>query len=108
MKVPEGSKALAFLVVPAMVVTLAVIVVGRRVASVGRVAFLMKEISQHPGEAKEEALKHPNGYVYVIDKEYQGKSDVPRTAIAGAWKVDENGIIVGRFIPNPNYQETSP
>lgn len=47
---------------------------------------------------------HPNGYVYVIDKEYKGKSDVPPNSILGAWRVNGDGIIVGPFIPNPNYK----
>jgi hypothetical protein len=58
-------------------------------------------------QAKKEALKHPNGYVYVLDKEYEKKDDVPSNAIPGAWKVDENRFITGPFIPNPNY-ETKP
>lgn len=51
-----------------------------------------------------EAKKIPNGYVYVIDKEYSGSDDVPATGILGAWKVDASGIIEGVFIPNPNYK----
>lgn len=54
-------------------------------------------------EAQKEALKHPNGYVYVIAPEYEGKEDVPPEAIAGAWKVNMHGIIEGDFIPNPKY-----
>lgn len=64
----------------------------------------LKQISEPSDEAKMEALKHPNGYVYVIDKEYKDKSNVPPKFILGAWKVNENGIIVGSFIPNPNYK----
>lgn len=56
--------------------------------------------------AKKEALKYPNGYVYVITPEYEDKEQVPPEAILGAWQVDENGIIVGSFIPNPNYVST--
>jgi hypothetical protein len=29
----------------------------------------------------------------------------PPEAILGAWKVDAKGIIVGAFIPNPNYRQ---
>ncbi|MDR3712339.1 MAG: hypothetical protein P4L51_05950 [Puia sp.] len=54
-------------------------------------------------EAILEALKYPNGWVYEIDGSYNGKENVPPQAIRGAWKVDANGIIVGDFIPNPNY-----
>lgn len=64
----------------------------------------LKEISEPSDEAKAEALMHPDGYVYVIDKEYKGKSDVSPKFILGAWKVNENGIIVGSFISNRNYK----
>ena len=56
-----------------------------------------------PKEAIDEALRYPNGWVYEIDEAFKGKEDVPPNAIKGAWKVNENGIIVGEFIPNPNY-----
>ncbi len=55
-------------------------------------------------EVRREALKHPNGYVYVLDREFDGKNEVTPKAILGAWKVDEKGLIVGSFIPNPNYK----
>ena len=59
----------------------------------------------HPSEeAKKEALKNPNGYVYVIEAAYKGDVDVPPDAILGAWKVNEKGVIVGIFLPNPNYK----
>ncbi len=54
-------------------------------------------------DAAAEALKFPNAYVYVIDKEYDKKEEVPPTAIKGAWKTNEKGLIIGEFIPNPNY-----
>jgi hypothetical protein len=56
-------------------------------------------------KAKEEALHHPNGYVYVIDETYLNKEDVPPYAIRGAWKVNNKGIIDGDFIPNENYRK---
>lgn len=46
-----------------------------------------------------EAKNFPNGYVYVIDQEYE---NVPGENIKGAWHVDSQGIIVGDFIPNPS------
>ncbi|KIO74922.1 hypothetical protein TH53_23630 [Pedobacter lusitanus] len=58
-------------------------------------------------KAKKEALNHPNGYVYVINEAYSDKKDVPPEAIAGAWKVNENGLIEGDFIPNPKYLDKS-
>jgi len=54
--------------------------------------------------AIEEALRNPNGWVYVLDKSFEGIKDVPPEAIKGAWKVDENGQIIGGFMPNPNYK----
>ena len=43
-------------------------------------------------DAIAEALKFPNAYVYVIDKEYDKKKEVPPTAIKGAWKTNETGF----------------
>ena len=54
-------------------------------------------------EARKEAQKNPNGYVYVIDEEYASEEDVPAEYIVGCWKVNEKGTIVGPFIPNPNH-----
>ncbi len=51
-----------------------------------------------------EALKNPNGWVYVLDKAFEGTSEVPKEAVKGAWKVSSDGKIVGNFIPNPNYK----
>ncbi|MEO6230590.1 MAG: hypothetical protein ABIP10_10710 [Ferruginibacter sp.] len=56
-----------------------------------------------PPEAISEALKHPNGWVYEVDEVYKDKVDVPPQAVKGAWKVNQDGIIIGNFIPNPNY-----
>ena len=55
-------------------------------------------------EAIAEALKNPNGWVYVLDKAFEGAVEVPKEAVKGAWKVSSDGIIVGDFIPNPNYK----
>lgn len=69
----------------------------------------MNTTFNNPSEqAKKEAINHPNGYVYVINEAYSNKKDVPPEAIAGAWKVNENGIIEGDFIPNPKYLKKSP
>jgi len=62
------------------------------------------QINEPSEEVKKEALKNPNGYIYILDKEYQGKDDVPPNKILGAWKVTEKGIITGPFILNPNYK----
>lgn len=50
------------------------------------------------------ARNEPNGWVYRVDGEYDGKTEIPPDAIVGAWKVDEKGSIVGDFILNPNYK----
>lgn len=64
-------------------------------------------ITPYPGE-HEEALKIPNGNVYRISGNYGPDDGVPPEAIAGAWKVDGAGKIVGDFIPNPNFDPASP
>jgi len=56
-------------------------------------------------KAKEEALNNPSGWVYVVDAAFENVDEVPKEAIIGAWKVNSNGIIVGDFIPNPNYKD---
>ena len=62
---------------------------------------LMEKSSELIAEAK----KNPNGWVYVLDREYKDKKEVPPEFIKGAWKVNEKGIIEGDFMPNPNYNE---
>ena len=53
--------------------------------------------------AKAEAKAHPNAHVYAIAGNYSATERVPPQAIAGCWKTDANGEIVGEFIPNPNF-----
>jgi hypothetical protein len=55
-------------------------------------------------EARAQARRHPNGWVYQIDGMFGSDDVVPPEAIVGAWKVDENGEIVGEFVPNPKYK----
>jgi hypothetical protein len=55
-------------------------------------------------EARAEARQNPGGWVYKIEGDYGPDDAVPREAIVGAWKVDENGNITGDFIPNPNFR----
>ncbi|PTS97573.1 hypothetical protein DBR11_16890 [Pedobacter sp. HMWF019] len=57
--------------------------------------------------AQLEALKHPNGYVYVIEENYANRDNVPPSAILGAWKVNKYGIIEGGFISNSNYKNNN-
>ena len=61
---------------------------------------MIEEITE---EIINEAKNNPNGWVYKIDSGYDLSVDTPPESIAGAWKVDENGNIVGDFIPNVNY-----
>jgi len=58
--------------------------------------------------ARAEALKCPDGWVYVIDGDFDPEEDVPPEAIVGAWKVDPAGRIAGNFVPNPSYRPKRP
>lgn len=55
----------------------------------------------------EEAKKRPGGWVYEIVGDYSYDDAVPPTAIRGAWKVDDDGQIVGDFLPNPVFESTA-
>lgn len=55
-----------------------------------------------------EAKSNPNGWVYAIDARYDQNGGVPPEAVQGAWCVNEDGEIVGDFIPNPNYVTNHP
>lgn len=63
----------------------------------------MKKFLNPTKEAQKEAMKNPNGYVYVIESNFKHKKNIPSSAIIGAWEVDENGEIIGSFLPNPNH-----
>ena len=68
--------------------------------------FTRKAKTRQPSKgAKDEAKKNRGGWVYEIRGDYQPADDVPPQAIIGAWKVDDNGVIVGDFMPNPNFEE---
>jgi len=64
----------------------------------------MHKKSKPTEKAIAEALKNPNGWVYVLDEAFEAVTDVPPEAIKGAWKVDGNGCIIGNFMPNPKYK----
>jgi hypothetical protein len=64
----------------------------------------LNEITEPSDEIKKEALKYPNRYIYILDKEYEDEEDVPSDKILGAWKVNDEGIIDGPIILNPNYK----
>lgn len=57
-----------------------------------------------PDGAVKEALNTPNGWVYHVDGDFGKNEAVPPECIIGAWKVNDKGIIIGDFIPNPNYK----
>lgn len=56
-----------------------------------------------PGEIAE-ATRNPGGWVYRISGAYDPNDGVPPEAIVGAWKVGDDGQIVGDFMPNPNFK----
>lgn len=55
-------------------------------------------------EARAEAKRNPNGYVYVLDGSFTPQEAVPPERIVGAWKVNSSGEITGEFMHNPNYK----
>jgi hypothetical protein len=57
--------------------------------------------------AHEEAGRHPNGHVFEVDGEFEPNGNLPHNRIKGAWKVNGEGRIVGKFIPNPYYRATT-
>lgn len=54
-------------------------------------------------EEIEEARRTPNGWVYRIAGRFARWDDVPPEAIVGAWRVDDQGSIVGAFVSNQQY-----
>jgi hypothetical protein len=54
-------------------------------------------------EAIAHARLNPNSWIYQIDGRFAPDEAVPPQAIAGAWRVDHAGKIVGSFIPNPHH-----
>lgn len=59
-----------------------------------------------PEGAVAEAKKNPGGWVYEIRGNFDANEFVPPHAVVGAWKVDQEGNIVGEFIRNPNFKES--
>lgn len=45
----------------------------------------------------------PNGWIYVLDKEYDRKEKVPPEFIKAAWNANGKGQIVGEFMSNLSY-----
>ena len=63
-------------------------------------------IEPEPGEIAE-AAKNPGGWVYRISGNYGPDDAVPPEAIVGAWKVADDGTIIGEFMRNPNFNPSS-
>lgn len=52
-----------------------------------------------------EAKTRPGGWVYEIVGDYGPNDAVPPNAIRGAWKVNEDGEVLGDIQLNPNFAE---
>jgi hypothetical protein len=52
----------------------------------------------------EEALRHPGGWIYVVDGTFGPDEVVPVERIIGYWKVDRKGKLTGKYRPNPDYR----
>lgn len=51
------------------------------------------------------AKEYPNGWMYELLPEYEGKAEVPMEGIVGAWQVDSKGNIIGEFIPKKDFDK---
>jgi hypothetical protein len=60
-----------------------------------------------PAALVEEARTRPGGWVYEIAGDYGPDEAVPPTAIRGAWRVGDDGQVVGDFMPNPVFESPS-
>ena len=60
-------------------------------------------VRPEPGEVAE-AARNAGGRVYRILGDYGPNDRVPPEVIVGAWKVDNDGLIEGDFLPNPNFK----
>jgi hypothetical protein len=58
-----------------------------------------------PPGAIEEAKRKPNGWVYEIAGGEEPDGSVPPERIRGAWRVNARGVILGDFMPNPNFRD---
>jgi hypothetical protein len=61
-----------------------------------------------PPAAIEEAKRHPNGWLYVIDPAFDPNGEVPWDGIVGAWKVDGEGNLTSEYFSNPDYVPRTP
>jgi hypothetical protein len=51
-----------------------------------------------------EAKQNPGGWVYAMEGVSDPNGAVRPERIYGAWKVNDEGKIVGEFMHNPNYR----
>jgi hypothetical protein len=64
---------------------------------------LMTDRKDPPPAAIAEAARHPGGWLYEIGGGLDPDAAAPPEAVVGAWRVSDEGKIVGAFIPNPDY-----
>ena len=62
----------------------------------------MTDRKDPPPAAIAEAAKHPGGWLYEIGG-LDTEAAAPPEAVVGAWRVSDEGKIVGAFIPNPDH-----
>jgi hypothetical protein len=66
-----------------------------------------KQRRQFPKALLDEARRHPDGWVYEIDPQYDPLGAVPPEGIIGAWRVGRDGHPTGEFTPNPKYRQST-
>lgn len=64
----------------------------------------MTNIPEINPEIEAEAARNPGGWVYKVDWEYAPGQYTPPEAVVGAFEVDEQGKLTGKFEENPNYR----
>ena len=65
---------------------------------------MSQEQRRPSAEVVQQAKQHPNGWVYEIDGEFGEDEDVPPEAIIGAWEVDGEGNLTGKYLKNSGYR----
>lgn len=61
--------------------------------------------SSPPSAVAATAKRHAGGWVYEVVGKWHDSDSIPPHAIRGAWKVGEDGRIVGGFKPNPRFRD---
>jgi hypothetical protein len=70
---------------------------------VDRVSKEEDEVTSPFPEEIEQAKSNPGEWVYRIAGTFGLADAIPPEAIVGAWKVDDQGRIVGEFVANGKY-----